>query len=88
MIYIKESFEDDHSVRIRVDGVLDEESLRLLEDVCKQHLKASRKIRLDANEVLYSTRGGRDFLKEIQNKDIIRVDRQPKSLKATDYKKG
>jgi len=71
MIYIKEMFHDERWVSIRVDGILDAESVKILKDVCDGHLEGEKKVQLHLESLLHISREGRDFLKEIQNKVLI-----------------
>ena len=65
-IHIKEIFPDKYSVIIKVDGVLREESLSILNDVIHRHLGEGRKTFLNLEGLVYITREGREFLKKVQ----------------------
>ncbi len=72
MIYIKEIFPHKDSVVIQVDGILDDESIEILKEVCQRHLESKKKIELNLQGLMYIFREGRDFLREIQDKINIR----------------
>lgn len=71
MIYIKEIYVDDSSVILRAEGILDCESIPPLKNICERYLEWERKVMLQVEGLLYITREGRDFLREIQNKGVI-----------------
>jgi len=68
MIHISESSSDRHIVLLGVDGVLDQGSVPVLEETCRQHLKEGKEILLDLAGLLYITREGRKFLREIDGR--------------------
>ena len=77
MIYIKETLLQDSSVEIRVDGVLDAESIPTLAGVCQKHLDSEKKILLHIEGLLHISREGMDFLRVIQKKVVI-IDPLPR----------
>ena len=66
MIYIKETFPDDKSVSIKVDGVLDEASIPVLNNLFLLHFRKEKKILIDLKYLINICREGIDFLKQIQ----------------------
>jgi len=66
MIHIKEVFLDERSVAIKVDGILDAESISILDDLCQRYLQEDKEVSLRLNGLLHISREGMDFLKEIQ----------------------
>jgi len=58
MIHIKETFPDEHSVAILVGGVLDRESVDLLEKLCQNHLDERKEVSLHLKDVLHVSREG------------------------------
>jgi len=68
MIYIKETFPDEKSVAIQVDGVLDEVSIPILNNVLLFHAKKEKRIFIDLKHLINICRGGVDFLQKIQTK--------------------
>jgi hypothetical protein len=68
MIFIKESFPDENSVMLKVDGTLDYESIPILKNICEIHSKLNRKISLNLEGLIHISREGSDFLQELQNK--------------------
>lgn len=71
MIYIKESFTGRDTVEVRVDGILDSQSIPILKSVCEVHLNADKKVLLQLDGLTHISREGRDFLHEIRNKVIM-----------------
>lgn len=67
VIRIQETFQDDRSVEIRVDGVLDRKSIHVLEKVCQRYLCRKQRIILNLEGLTYITREGRNYLMEIKN---------------------
>jgi hypothetical protein len=68
MIYIKETFPDDKSVSIKVDGVLDDASIPILNNLCRLHLRDEKKICIDLKYLINICREGIDFLQQMQTK--------------------
>ena len=79
MIHIKEIFPDENSVAIMVDGILDRESIDLLERLCLNHNKAGRSVSLHLKDLLHISRAGMEFLQQIRNM-VVLVD-IPKFIK-------
>jgi len=84
MIHIKESFLDEDSIIIEVDGVLDLGSIPVLKGVCERHLDEERKVLLDLEGVVHITREGRGFLYGLQQKvsianlpEFVKLERKP-----------
>jgi len=71
MIYIKETFPNDNIAVIQVDGILDEDSLLILEEVCHRHLGKKKRVELDLHGLIHVSREGRNFLQEVENEGII-----------------
>ena len=76
MIYIKEAFPDDKSVSIKVDGVLDDVSIPILNNLCLFHQRKERKIFIDLKYLINICREGIDFLQQIQA-DVELIDPPP-----------
>lgn len=70
-IHVREVFEDDVSVVIRIDGILDAESIPIVEEVCHRHLGLGRRVLLGVEGLLHISRDGREFLRQIQDQVII-----------------
>jgi len=66
MIYIKELLRDDQILVIKVDGVLDDESLPVLRKVCEKKLDFRRGLELDLVGLLFINREARLFLERLQ----------------------
>ncbi len=71
MIYIKESFTGIDTVEVKVDGILDSQSIPILKNICEVHLKVDKKVLLLLAGLTHISREGRDFLHEIRKKVII-----------------
>jgi anti-anti-sigma regulatory factor len=70
LIYIKERLENDDSVTIQVDGILDSESVPILKDVFERQRMKGRKVLLLLNGLTHISREGKQFLKELSEKKI------------------
>ena len=68
MIHINETHSGWDRVLLGVDGVLDQRSVPVLEEVCRRHLRKEREIVLDLEGLLHITREGRRFLHEIEDR--------------------
>jgi len=71
MIYIKELFTNCDIVEIRVDGILDYQSIPILKNVSEVHLNSGKKVSLNLGGLNYVSREGMEFLQEIKKKVII-----------------
>ena len=79
MIHIKENFPEHDLVTIKVDGILDQGAIPVLEDVCERHLQAEKEVFLNLEEVVHITREGREFLRELAKK--VRIHNLPEFIK-------
>jgi hypothetical protein len=68
MIYISETYRDEKTVQIKVEGRLDRTSLPSLMDVCHHHLSAGKGVRLQLDGVIHITHEGKDFLRELRSR--------------------
>ena len=64
MIHIKEIFSNSKSVAIKVDGILNADSLSTLQAVIQRNLKTKRNIRLHLDGIMHVDREGADFLRK------------------------
>lgn len=71
MIYIKELVDQSDSVTIRVDGILNRQSIPILKNVCQDHLNTGKEVILQLDGLMHISREGRDFLQDIKNKVIM-----------------
>jgi serine phosphatase RsbU (regulator of sigma subunit) len=71
MIYVKENLQNDHSVKIQVDGILDEETIPILKKVLERHLEAGEKVYLHIDGLIHISREGKYFLQEVSKKAHI-----------------
>ena len=67
LIRIEEFVRADGSVEIKVDGVLNRNSLNLFDKVCRLYLNKECNIVLNLDGMIHITREGRNYLKEIKN---------------------
>ncbi len=74
MIYIKESFLDDHSIVIQADGTLDSDSIPILRKICERNLECKRKVFLKLKDLMYVSREGNDFLKAMEEKGVLKYE--------------
>lgn len=73
MIHITEKEREDGTVIIKVDGVLDWESVPVLREVCGRCQAERRKIQLNLEGIVHVTREGRDFLYQ-QREQVVLVN--------------
>jgi hypothetical protein len=71
MIYIKETDLQTNTTTIEVDGILDDESIPILEKVCKHHQAHGKNVALNLRGIIHITREGRKYLQEIQDEVFI-----------------
>ena len=71
MIHIEEKTVDRDTIAVEVGGVLDQEAIPLLQDVCDRYLREEKKVLLDLEGVVHIARAGRVFLHEIHKKVTI-----------------
>ncbi len=71
MIYIKEGDSQKNITTIEVDGILDDESIPILEKVCKHHQAYGKSVALNMRGIIHVSREGRRYLQEIQDEVII-----------------
>jgi hypothetical protein len=86
MIYVKEKFTNENTIGIWVEGILDLDSIPILEDVCTFHLENHKSIMMHLGGLLHVTREGKDFLQEIQTKVSV-VDPPLYMSLSANYKK-
>lgn len=82
LIYIKKIFSNRHSVTIRVDGILDSESIPILKKFCKRYFKGNKEVQLHLGGLRHLSREGMKFLQEIR-KRVIYVE-PPKFVRLED----
>ncbi len=79
MIYIKETFVDDRTILMTVDGVLDQDAAEVLGHTCQNRLHTEYRIVLNLEGLVHITREGRSFLDRVQ--DRIRIENLPDFVK-------
>ncbi|MFH1114897.1 MAG: hypothetical protein V1792_13380 [Pseudomonadota bacterium] len=67
MIYVKQERLDEDAILIDVSGVLDEDAVPVLQDVCRRHLDRGRKVAVNLEGITHITREGRSFIQDIRN---------------------
>jgi hypothetical protein len=67
-IHIKEFPIDGNLVEIRIVGILDRESTKIIESMCKRYFKRNIKVILQLAQLQHTSREGKDFLKKIHGK--------------------
>lgn len=75
MIYIKEFFPNNESVRIKIDGVLDTESIPNLRDIFMQYLGKEKMVSVDLTKAIHISREGKAFLQEFEGQVIMIQDK-------------
>jgi hypothetical protein len=68
MIHVKEKSMGKDSIALEVSGVLDEQAVPVLEDLCRERLGQGKGILVDLKAVVHITREGREFIRGIQRK--------------------
>jgi len=68
MIHVKENIVDKLAVEIRLDGILDDEAVPLVADVCRNYLDRKEKVVLNLEGLLHINRAGRTFLSEMRGR--------------------
>jgi ABC-type transporter Mla MlaB component len=71
MIYIQEMSLNEDAVTIRVDGILDRQTIPELKRVYQRHLKMKKKVLLHLEGLIHISREGRNFLQEAKKKVTI-----------------
>jgi len=71
MVRIRESFPDNESVAIMVDGVLDQEALPILDELCARHLKSDKKVSLHLSGLQRISREGMEYLRVIEERVVL-----------------
>jgi len=66
MIHVREIILGEDTMEVRAEGVLDERALPVLEEVCRRHLRARKRVLLDLSGIIHVTREGRSFLKGVR----------------------
>ena len=68
MIHIKENRRSASAVDIKVDGILDTDSVATLETVLQRNLTLNKDILLQLQGIIHIDRDGMDFLKKHRNR--------------------
>ncbi|MBW2369319.1 MAG: hypothetical protein JRH15_15725 [Deltaproteobacteria bacterium] len=67
MIHIEEIFTNERSVSIRVDGILDSESLKTLTEVMQLNLQEKMNITLNLSGLIHADREGKAYLEKLRD---------------------
>jgi hypothetical protein len=71
MIFVKEHFLDHNTVEIRMEGILDSDSIPVIRKVVDQYITGGKKIILNNHGLIHISREGKEFLKNIATQGII-----------------
>jgi ABC-type transporter Mla MlaB component len=71
MIRIRENRQDALSVELLLDGVLDDETLPILKDVCSRHLGIKERVVLNLEGLLHIDRAARSYLTHLTDRVAI-----------------
>ena len=85
MIYLKETQSGNSLVLIQVDGILDHESIPVVEKVCYRHLREKKEVRLSLEGLVHISREGRTFLQKMRQK--IAIESLPEFMQSEDFGK-
>jgi hypothetical protein len=80
MIHVQQISVGEHDILIKVGGVLDVETVEVLNDVCSINLAKGNKVTVDFDSVLHITREGRRFVQEMTSR--VHVKSLPEFMKA------
>ncbi|MGD2187947.1 MAG: hypothetical protein PVI71_17585, partial [Desulfobacterales bacterium] len=74
MIHIEETILDRNTITIKLEGVLDQSALPVIQGVFDHYLNKQRAIHLDLEGLIHITREGRNFLNGIkQNVNLVHL---------------
>ena len=71
LLHIKEIFNEQQRITLKVDGRLDDSSIPALDDICKRHLRDGRQVYIVLEGLYHINREGRKYLKSINKKVIL-----------------
>ena len=86
LFYVKKVFSNQHSVTIRVDGILDSESIPILKKFCQRYFRGNKEVHLQLGGLRHLSREGVEFLQEIGPK-VLYVE-PPKFVRLKDHKRN
>ena len=66
MLRIDENTLEQNAVAIKEDGVLDQDSILILKNVCDRYLNEKRKVFLNLEGLVHISQEGRNFIRDIQ----------------------
>jgi len=70
-ILITETESGSGAIVIKVDGILDRETVPVLSEVCERHIGRYREVRVNLEGIIHVTREGREFLQQQQKRLIL-----------------
>ena len=74
MIHIQETILDQNTVAVKLEGVLDQSAIPVIQSVFDRYLESHRAMHLDLEGLIHITREGRDYLNGIrQNVNLIHL---------------
>ena len=68
MIHLSQTYPDEQSVIITVEGDLDSESLPVLKAVCRKHTESGKRITINLEKVAAVDRNGKEMLGEMDSR--------------------
>ncbi len=66
MLRIDENILEKNAVAIKVDGVLDQDAILILKNVCDRYLNEKKDVFLNLEGLVHISREGRNFIRDIQ----------------------
>ena len=85
MIHIEENILGPNTIIIKLEGVLDQSAIPVIQGVFDQYLESHQAIQLDLEGLIHITREGRNFLNGIKQKislthlpEFMQLDNRPR----------
>jgi len=78
MIHVEETILDQNTISIKLEGVLDQSAIPVIQSVFDRYLESHRAIHLDLEGLMHITREGRNFLNGI--KQNVRLTHLPEFM--------
>jgi len=85
MIHVEETILDQNTITIKLEGVLDQSAIPVIQSVFDRYLESHRAIHLDLEGLIHITREGRSFLNGIKQNarltnlpEFMQLDNSPR----------
>jgi hypothetical protein len=78
MLRIDENILEQDVVAIKVDGVLDQDAILILKNVCDRYLKEKKNVFLNLEGLVHISREGRNFIRDLQPN--VNIENIPKFM--------